>query len=70
MPKKPTKKAVAEVAGRLLAAEAEYLDVWGWVPLVRENPGRLSDVFWSRDGITLLQSKAVQLQKLEHDGMT
>lgn len=55
----------ADVGGRLLAAEAEYLTAHGWRPSVVNHPKELSTVYWSRNGTTLRQAQAVHLQKLD-----
>lgn len=59
-----------EAAGRLLAAEAEYLTAHGWTPnvVVPSSPldGGFERVLWvSPQGVTLRQSSAVEQVKRE-----
>ena len=58
----------ANASGQLLAAEADYLTVYGWTPLVILGPSGdegPANVWWSKGGMTTQQSKAVAYQKSE-----
>jgi hypothetical protein len=57
MGERPT-ASVVQAASELLAAEARYLAVTGWVPEIREDM-----VWWHKGGLSSLQEDAISWQK-------